>query len=159
MIPAYVGLGSNLGNSRRELESALSELGGLRNTRLARRSSVYRSAPLGHGAQDDFLNAVAYLDTTIEAEALLDELLAIERRHGRERSFANAPRILDLDLLLYGEQSIATPRLTIPHPRMHQRAFVLAPLAEIAPGSSIPGRGRVEDLLAACQDQRIERIA
>jgi 2-amino-4-hydroxy-6-hydroxymethyldihydropteridine diphosphokinase len=159
MIPAYVGLGSNLGDSRRELETALNELGGLSETRLAQRSSVYRSAPLGFAAQDDFLNAVARLDTAIGAEALLDELLAIERRHGRERSFANAPRTLDLDLLLYGEQSIATRRLTIPHPRMHERAFVLAPLAEIAPGSSIPGRGRVEDLLAACQDQRIERIA
>ncbi len=159
MIPVYVGLGSNLGDSRRELETALQELGGLRSTRLAQRSSVYRTAPLGYAAQNDFLNAVARLETTIEAEALLDELLAIERRHGRERGFANAPRTLDLDLLLYGEQSIATPRLTVPHPRMHERAFVLAPLAEIAPDATVPGRGAVRELLAACAGQRVQRIA
>ena len=159
MIPAYVGLGSNIDDPRRHLQDAVSELMRLPRTQLVSVSDLYRSAPIGTVEQPDFLNAVAQLDTELAAEALLDGLQEIENRHGRERPFPGAPRTLDLDLLLYGGQSIATPRLTIPHPRMHQRAFVLAPLAEIAPGSSVPGRGRVEDLLAACEGQRVQRIA
>ena len=157
MTPAYVGIGSNLGDTRRQVESALEELGRLPRTRLVKRSSLYRSAPLGHAGQPDFLNAVAWLDTEMGAEPLLDELQAIERRHGRERSFANAPRTLDLDLLRYGDSVLDTPRLTLPHPRMHERAFVLAPLAEIAPEATVPGHGPVCELLARCAGQRIER--
>jgi 2-amino-4-hydroxy-6-hydroxymethyldihydropteridine diphosphokinase len=158
MIPAYVGLGSNLDDPRRHLQDAVQELTRLPHTQLVLVSDLYRSAPIGTVHQPDFLNSVVQLDTELAADALLDALQEIEDRHGRERPFPGAPRTLDLDLLLYGEQSIATPRLTVPHPRMHERAFVLAPLAEIAPESSIPGRGRVTDLLTACSGQRIERI-
>ncbi|MGQ0509541.1 MAG: 2-amino-4-hydroxy-6-hydroxymethyldihydropteridine diphosphokinase [Betaproteobacteria bacterium] len=158
MATAYVGIGSNLGEPRRQIESALGEIGSLPGTRLARCSSFYRSAPLGHAGQPDFLNAVARLETTIAAEPLLDELQGIERRHGRERSFANAPRTLDLDLLLYDGRVLDSPRLTLPHPRMHERAFVLAPLAEIEPDAAVPDRGPVRELLALCARQRIERI-
>jgi 2-amino-4-hydroxy-6-hydroxymethyldihydropteridine diphosphokinase len=113
---------------------------------------------LGYLDQPDFLNAVAQLDTQLPAEQLLDGLQEIERKQGRERPFAGAPRTLDLDLLLYGDRVQATPRLTLPHPRMHERAFVLEPLAEIAPEAAIPGRGKVRDLLAACTKQKIERM-
>jgi 2-amino-4-hydroxy-6-hydroxymethyldihydropteridine diphosphokinase len=113
---------------------------------------------VGHADQPDFLNAVARLETGLGAEALLGELQAIEQRHGRERSFANAPRTLDLDLLLHDGGAVSTPRLTLPHPRMHERAFVIAPLAEIAPDAEVPGHGRAADLLARCAGQRIERI-
>lgn len=158
MATAYVGIGSNLGEPRRQIESALEELGRIPGTRLARCSSLFRSAPAGLANQPDFLNAVARLETTIAAEPLLDELQAIEQRHGRERSFANAPRTLDLDLLLYDGRVLDSPRLTLPHPRMHERAFVLAPLAEIEPDAGVPGHGQVRDLLARCAGQRIEQI-
>lgn len=141
MATAYVGIGSNLGEPRRQIESALEALGRLPRTRLLLCSSVYRSAPEGRSDQPDFLNAVARLATRIAVEPLLDELQGIERRHGRERSFANAPRTLDLDLLLYGRLEIATDTLTVPHPRMTQRAFVLIPLLQIAPLADIPGKG------------------
>ena len=159
MATAYVGIGSNLGEPRRQIEAALEELGALPGTRVSRRSSLYRTAPVGHADQPDFLNAVARLETGLAAEDLLRELQAIERRHHRERSFANAPRTLDLDLLLYDGRMIASPRLTLPHPRMHERAFVLAPLAEIEPEADVPGRGPARALLARCAGQQIERIA
>jgi len=159
MATAYVGIGSNLGEPRRQIEAALDELARVPRTRVARRSSLYRSAPVGHAGQPDFLNAVARLETGLGAEALLGELQAIEQRHGRERSFANAPRTLDLDLLLHDAGAVSTPRLTLPHPRMHERAFVLAPLAEIAPDAEVPGHGRAAELLARCAGQRIEREA
>lgn len=158
MATAFVGIGSNLGEPRRQIESALEELGRMPGIRVARCSSLYRSAPVGHADQPDFLNAVARLETRIAAGPLLDELQGIERRHGRERSFANAPRTLDLDLLLYDGRVLDSPRLTLPHPRMHERAFVLAPLAEIAPDAGVPGHGPVRDLLARCAAQRIERM-
>lgn len=159
MATAYVGIGSNLGEPRRQIETALDELGRIAQTRVARRSSLYRSVPVGHADQPDFLNAVARLETGLAAEALLGELQAIEQRHGRERSFPNAPRTLDLDLLLHDTGAVSTPRLTLPHPRMHERAFVLAPLAEIAPDAEVPGQGRAAELLARCAGQRIEREA
>jgi 2-amino-4-hydroxy-6-hydroxymethyldihydropteridine diphosphokinase len=121
-------------------------------------SSLYRSEPIGVGKQPDFVNAVAEIETTLGARALLDELLATEARFGRTRESPGAPRTLDLDLLLYGERVIAEDKLTVPHPRMHERAFVLAPLAEIAPDIAIPGKGRAKALLAACSDQKIEKI-
>jgi len=159
MTRAYVGLGANLDDPRTHIERALAELARLPRTRLVARSSLYRSAPVGFRAQPDFLNAVAALDTDLDPQSLFEALRAIERRHGRERPFPGAPRTLDLDLLLYGEDTIATPTLAVPHPRMHERAFVLAPLAEIAPEARVPGRGPVAELLAACAGQRIERLA
>ncbi len=158
MTLAYVGLGANVGEPRRQLRAALAELNGLPKTRITASSSFYRSAPLDHTDQPDFLNAVVQLDTELAAEALLDRLQEIENRHGRERPYPGAPRTLDLDLLLHGVQSIATPRLTLPHPRMHKRAFVLEPLTEIAPDIAIPGRGAARELLAACHGQNIERV-
>ncbi len=158
MIVAYVGLGANVGDPRRQLQAAIEELARLPGTHLVRASGFYRSAPLGYAEQPDFLNAVVRLDTELPAEALLDLLQEIENRHGRERPFAGAPRTLDLDLLLYGGDTIAMPCLTVPHPRMHERAFVLKPLVEIAPQATIPGRGRADVLLAGCNDQTVEKV-
>ncbi len=158
MIRAYVGLGANLGEPRRQLTEALIAMSGLPETRLAGHSSFYRSAPVGHEDQPEFLNAVAALDTRLALGVLLEGLQGIERRHHRERSFPNAPRTLDLDLLLFGEEQIARPGLTVPHPRMHQRAFVLQLLLELDPEASIPGKGKAGAFLAACASQKIERM-
>jgi 2-amino-4-hydroxy-6-hydroxymethyldihydropteridine diphosphokinase len=138
---------------------ALEELACLPRTRLSARSSLYRSAPLGYADQPEFVNAVAGIDTELGAAELLHQLQALEARHARTRSFANAPRTLDLDLLLYGDERIHAPGLIVPHPRMHERAFVLLPLAEIEPQASIPGQGSAMACLAACADQKVERIA
>ena len=159
MTLAYVGIGSNLEDPRAQVLLALEELARLPDARITARSSLYRTAPVGHAAQPDFINAVAALDTQVSAAALLRELQAIEARHGRKRGFPNAPRTLDLDLLLYGDARIDAPGLSVPHPRMHERAFVLAPLVEIAPKVDIPGIGAAADRLAACAGQRVERIA
>ena len=145
---AYVGLGANLDDPRRHLEQALCDMDRIEGTHVMRTSSFYRSAPLGYANQPDFVNAVAELETGLPAARLLSELQAIEARHGRSRSFPNAPRTLDLDLLLFGAERIATPELTVPHPRMHERAFVLVPLYALAPALEIPGRGPVARLLA-----------
>lgn len=131
-VAAYVGLGANLGDAGRAVREALRELGAQPGVELARASSLYRTQPLDAGGPD-YVNAVAEVRTTLDAPALLDALLAIEAAHGRERPYRNAPRTLDLDLLLYGRARIDSPRLTVPHPRMQGRAFVLVPLAEIAP--------------------------
>jgi 2-amino-4-hydroxy-6-hydroxymethyldihydropteridine diphosphokinase len=155
---AYIGIGSNLDQPQAQVESALQELARLPRTRLSARSSLYRSAPLGYAAQPDFINAVAEVDTALGAHELLAELQAIEARHGRRRSFANAPRTLDLDLLLYGDARIDEPQLVVPHPRMHERAFVLRPLVEIAPRATIPGRGTAAACLARRADPSVERI-
>jgi 2-amino-4-hydroxy-6-hydroxymethyldihydropteridine diphosphokinase len=155
---AYVGIGSNLEDPRAQVAQAFDELARLPRTRLSARSSLYRSAPLGYAAQPDFINAVAELDTALGAHALLAELQALEARHGRSRGLANAPRTLDLDLLLYGDTRIHEPQLVVPHPRMHQRAFVLQPLVEIAPQAQIPDLGSAAALLAARTDQKVERI-
>lgn len=159
MIRAYVGLGANLGEPRQQLTEALIAMSGLPETRLAGHSSFYRSAPVGYEDQPEFLNAVAALDTRLAPGVLLDGLQGIERRQHRERTFPNAPRTLDLDLLVFGEEQIARPGLTVPHPRMHQRAFVLQPLLELDPHISIPGKGKASAFLAACASQKIERIA
>ena len=140
MVSAFIGLGANLGDARATVEAALQELGALPGTRLAEGSSLFRSAPVDAGG-DDYVNAVARLETTLSAADLLDALMQIERAHGRERSGHNAPRTLDLDLLLYGRKTISTGTLTVPHPRMTQRAFVLIPLLQIAPLIDIPGMG------------------
>ena len=157
-MKAFIGLGANLGDPEAQVRRALAALADLPGTRLVTASSFYRSAPVGVVAQPDFINAVAEIETALGARALLEALLAAERRFGRRRDFPGAPRTLDLDLLLYGDRVIAEPGLVVPHPRMHERAFVLAPLAEIAPDIAIPGKGRAGALLAACTDQKIEKI-
>ena len=155
---AWVGIGANLGDARANVADALARLTRLPETTLLRASSLYRTAPIDSSG-DDYINAAACLDTRLDAHALLAALLGIEQAHGRERPYRNAPRTLDLDLLLYGDGIIDdAPQLIVPHPRMHERAFVLAPLAEIAPELTIPGRGRVLDLLPAVASQAIERL-
>jgi 2-amino-4-hydroxy-6-hydroxymethyldihydropteridine diphosphokinase len=155
---AYIGIGSNLEDPQTQVAHAFDELARLPRTRLSARSSLYRSAPVGYAAQPDFINAVAELDTALGARELLAELQGIEARHGRQRSFANAARTLDLDLLLYEDARIDEPDLVVPHPRMHERAFVLRPLVEIAPQSMIPGRGSAAACLAVCKEQKVERM-
>ena len=158
-VSAFIGLGANLDDPVAHIARAFDALGRLPGTALAARSSLWRSAPVGYANQPEFVNAVARVETGLAADALLGELQRIENSHGRERSFANAPRTLDLDLLLYGDTTQATPALTLPHPRMHERAFVLAPLLEIAPDASIPGHGRARDCLARVHAQACKRIA
>jgi 2-amino-4-hydroxy-6-hydroxymethyldihydropteridine diphosphokinase len=159
MHTAFIALGSNLGDPESKVRQGFEALAELPLAQLVAASSLYRSAPLGHADQPDFVNAVAQLSTGLAPQALLTALLAIELRFGRERTFRNAPRTLDLDLLLYDAQSIDAPALVVPHPRMHQRAFVLAPLLEIAPACVIPGMGPAADWLARCHDQSLTRIA
>jgi len=151
---AYVGMGSNLDGPQRQVTQAFSELDAIPRTRLVKRSSLYRSEPIGHAAQPEFVNAVAAIDTSLAPEGLLGELQAIEARHGRRRGLPNAPRTLDLDLLLYEDRVVASPRLTLPHPRMHERAFVLRPLADLAPDWEHPALHQtVQELLADLDDE------
>ncbi|MBX3621193.1 MAG: 2-amino-4-hydroxy-6-hydroxymethyldihydropteridine diphosphokinase [Rhizobacter sp.] len=157
-VQTYVGLGANLGDPRAALTQAVQALAALPQSRLAAVSSCYRTAPVD-ASGPDYLNAVALVDTELAPQALLGELQRIEHAQGRKRPFRNAPRTLDLDLLLYGDREMLTPDLTLPHPRMHERAFVLVPLAELAPAHLvIPGRGTLHDLLAGVADQRIHKL-
>ena len=146
LVTAYIALGSNLGDPMHQLRSALRELAALPRTRLVRESSFYRNPPEGGLDQPAFVNAVAEIETGASPRDLLDCLLAIERAHGRKREYPNAPRTLDLDIALYGDRLIEEPGLTIPHPRMLRRPFVMVPLAEIAPDAVVPGHGRAADL-------------
>ena len=155
---ACVGLGANLGDARATLEQAFDALAQLPGTIRLRRSPVYRSAPVDSSGPD-YLNAVAAFETSLDAQSLLAQLQSIEAGHGRERPDRNAPRTLDLDLLLYGNAVIDTPTLTVPHPRLHERAFVLRPLADLAPDLVVPGRGTLATLLPAVAGQRIDRLA
>ena len=159
---AYVALGANLGQPVTTLHAAIAALQTLPGARLKAVSSLYRTAPVGLKHQPDFINAVAALEIDDENQLtphqLLTQLFAIEAYFGRQRSVANAPRTLDLDLLLYGDQFVSLPRLTLPHPRLHLRAFVLQPLAEIAPDLKIPGRGTVAAWLPAVANQGIVRL-
>lgn len=154
---ACIGLGANLGDARATLQAALTALAALPESALRESSSIYRSAPIDSGGPD-YLNAVALLETRLAPHALLAELQRIEQAHGRERPYPNAPRTLDLDLLLYGEQCISSATLNVPHPRLHERAFVVRPLAEIAPEWRVPGQGRARDLLARVADQRADKL-
>lgn len=144
---AFIALGSNLDDPARYMDIGLRELAALPQTRVVRKSSLYRSAPVGYLDQPDFVNAVAQIETGLKPRELLAALLAIEHRHGRVRDFPNAPRTLDLDIALYGDLALHEHGLTIPHPRMHERAFVIVPLAEIAPDALIPGHGTARELL------------
>ncbi|HWX09773.1 MAG TPA: 2-amino-4-hydroxy-6-hydroxymethyldihydropteridine diphosphokinase [Gaiellaceae bacterium] len=150
MPRAYVALGSNLGERERLLRDAVAALRAEDGIEVVAVSDLIETEPVGYLDQPRFLNGVAALDTELPPAALLAVLLAVERRFGRVREGvpAQGPRTLDLDLLLYGEAELDEPGLTIPHPRMHERAFVLGPLAELAPGLEIPGRGQVEALIA-----------
>lgn len=140
------------------VEAAILVLREMPRTEFVAASSLYRTAPVGLKHQPDFINAVVELVAVSPAPIFLQSLFAIEARFGRQRSVKNAPRTLDLDLLLYGDVLSDDPQLTLPHPRLHERAFVLAPLAEIAPQLRIPGRGSVGDLLLRCADQQIEKL-
>jgi len=155
---AYVGLGANLGDPLAQLRSALGAIDRLPGTSRVATSSVYRSAPVGYLEQPDFYNAVVAIDTTLSPQALLAALLDIESAGGRTREFRNAPRRIDLDLLLYGDRRVDDPDLTVPHPRLGERAFVLLPLAEIAPTCEIPGRGALDTLTGQVAGQSIERL-
>lgn len=154
---ACVGLGANLGDARGTLDQAAEALGRLPLTTLVALSPIYRSAPID-ATGPDFFNAVALLRTQLPPLELLGQLHGIEQVHGRSRSYRNAPRTLDLDLLLYGDQRIDTPQLTVPHPRLHQRAFALCPLADVWPDAVIPGLGPVADWLPRVADQRVEKF-
>jgi len=151
-VHACIGIGGNLGDVATTIGHAFAALDALPETQVMRRSRLYRTPAWGMTLQPDFINAAVVLSTRLPAEALLEELLRIEREAGRDRDAQTerwGPRALDLDLLLYGDELIAHPGLCVPHPHLHERAFVLVPLAEIAPDALVPGRGRVDALLAA----------
>ena len=155
---AFIGIGSNLDNPLLQVQTALRELAQIPNTALIRSSSLYRTPPMGPPDQPDYINAVAALATTLSPTELLDALQALEARHGRVRTIHWGPRTLDLDLLLYGNETVHTARLTVPHPGIAQRAFVVLPLAEIAPALEIQGLGALSMLRAALQATPIERL-
>lgn len=159
-VTAFVGLGANLGDAAATVRAALAALAGLPRTRMVQASRLYRTPAWGRGDQPDFVNAVARLDTGLDARALLDALLAVERDFGRERAEGQrwGPRTLDLDLLLYGDARIDQPGLHVPHPHLHQRAFVLVPLLELAPQLAVPGLGRAREALAALEISGIEAL-
>ncbi|MET0519319.1 MAG: 2-amino-4-hydroxy-6-hydroxymethyldihydropteridine diphosphokinase [Burkholderiaceae bacterium] len=156
-VTAFVGLGANLGDPAQALAAALNALQQLPRTRLTGASSLYRSAPVDAGGPD-FLNAVARIETGLAPEPLLAALLAIEQAQGRARPYHHAPRTLDLDLLLYGDTVLDTPRLSLPHPRLHRRAFVLLPLLELAPLQEAPGLGMLAAYLPGVAEQAIARL-
>lgn len=157
---AYIGLGSNLAGPAEQVRAGARALDALAATRLLRCSSLYLTQPVGLLAQPDFVNAACSIETDLDPEALMHALLAIEANHGRRRGEepAGGPRVLDLDLLLYGEERRQGTRLTLPHPRLHERAFVLYPLAEIEPELVIPRHGPVRDLLQSCRGQGVRRL-
>ena len=158
-VLAYVALGANLGEAETTVRAAIAALGRLPGTQLVAASSLYRTAPLEvPEPQPDYINAVARLATTLTPHALLDELLALEARFGRVRPYRWAPRALDLDLLLYGELVLASSRLTLPHPRLHRRAFVLEPLLELDSFLEAPGLGPLSAWRARLSDQDVERL-
>lgn len=155
---AFVGLGSNLGDPIATVHAAIDALSRVPGTRLSRVSRLYRSPAWGHTDQADFVNAVALLDTGLAPRALLDGMLAIERAFGRERRERWGPRILDLDLLLYGDSIVVQPGLQVPHPHLHERAFALVPLLEVEPDAVIPGLGPARDALSALACEAIEAV-
>lgn len=154
----YIALGSNLSEPKFQIASAFAALGTLPDTKLLSRSSLYLSAPISDISQPDYINAAACLETSLAPTALLECLLGIEHAHGRVRLEPNAPRTLDLDILLYNDLVVSEAHLTIPHPRMHERSFVLRPLLEIAPECVIPGVGRAADLLPALSGQILQKM-
>ncbi|TWI66100.1 2-amino-4-hydroxy-6-hydroxymethyldihydropteridine diphosphokinase [Pseudoduganella lurida] len=154
---AFIGIGANLGDARANVLDAVVRLRRVPGIAVTAVSGLYRTAPIDSSG-DDYVNAVARIDTTLAPQALLEALFAIEQEHGRERPYFNAPRTLDLDLLLYGDEIIATPTLTVPHPRMTMRAFVLVPLLEVAPAIDVPGLGAAASFADAVADQAIFKL-
>ena len=157
MTLAYLGLGANLGDARQTIKDAVVCLAQHPSVTVLAKSSLYRTEPVDAGGED-YLNVVAAIDTTLDAHRLLALCLSIEQHFGRERPYLNAPRTLDLDVLLYGDETIDSPQLVVPHPRMTRRAFVLVPLAELNAALEIPGHGPVSALLPAVAGQRIEKV-
>lgn len=155
---AYIGLGSNLDQPSAQVLNAMQALNRVAGTRLLATSGLYRSAPVGYLEQPDFINAVAKIETSLSPMNLLQALLALELENGRTREFQNAPRTLDLDVLLYDDLQHHEHGLTLPHPQMHKRAFVLLPLLEIAPDCMIPGIGPAAVAMKDCAGQQLERI-
>ena len=158
MIDAYIGIGANLGNAQESVRQAIDRLSSLPKTRVVRQSSLFRTAPIDAGG-DDYVNAVACVKTQLDAHELLAQLQAIENEFGRERPYVNAPRTLDLDILLYGNRQIDSASLTVPHPRLTQRAFALIPLLQIDPLIAIPGKGAAHLFAPAVAGQKISKIA
>lgn len=153
----YIGIGANLGDARGNVQRAIIRLGELPDTRLNSQSSLFRTTPLDAGG-DDYINAVACIETGLAAPELLHALQALELEFGRERPFRNAPRTLDLDILLFGQQTIKSETLTIPHPRLTQRAFALIPLLQIDPLIVIPGQGPAHSFVPGVAGQSIQKI-
>lgn len=161
-VMAYIGIGANLGDAKQQVQQALQSISHIAQCKLLKGSSLYSSAPVDAPANmhsPDFVNAVAQVQTTLSAQALLDALRHIETQAGRVRSTRNAPRTLDLDVLLYGDEVINTATLQVPHPRMHERAFVLLPLVEVAPDVLIPGVGKAASFVQSVSDQRLNKLA
>jgi len=156
---AFIGLGSNLANPVTQVLQAMQAIDCLPETRVLARSGLYRSAPVGYLDQPDFINAVVRVETALAPLALLHALLALEQENGRTREFQNAPRTLDLDVLLYDNMQHHEHGLTLPHPQMHKRAFVLQPLLEIAPDCVIPGLGAAKKAMQQCTDQQLEKLS
>ncbi len=159
LVRAYIGLGSNLNDPRMQIRSALTALDAIPGTCCLAHSSLYRSRPMGPAGQPDYLNAVAAVDTHLSAEELLHELHLIEEHHGRVREERWGPRTLDLDLLLYGNVQMADDDLTVPHPGLRERNFVLYPLHEIAPQLQIPGAGSLQALLESCSSLGLQHLS
>lgn len=157
-VTAYIGLGSNLENPVEQVKSALLELDMLPQTRLLQQSSLYQSAPMGPANQPDYINAVAALETRLAADELLSALQGLEMSHQRVRKERWGPRTLDLDLLLYGDQSISSEHLVVPHPGLGERLFVLRPLFEIAPVLVLPNNQAVAELLDECSEDGLQRL-
>lgn len=153
----YIGIGANLGDAQDNVRAAITRLGMLEKTRVSAQSSLFRTAPVD-AEGDDYINAVARIETGLGAEALLAALHTIESGFGRERPFHNAPRVIDLDLLLYGQDTIVRSGLVVPHPRMTERAFVLIPLLQIDPFIRIPGRGAAHAFVPGVAGQVIARL-
>ena len=146
-MKAAIALGANLGDPERQVKAGFEALAALPDSRLLATSKLYRTAPVGYVDQPDFVNACALIETALEPRPLLDALLAIERDHGRVRDIPNGPRTLDLDIVLYGDRVVDEPGLRIPHPRAHERAFVLVPLVDVWPDAVIPGHGSARERL------------
>lgn len=156
-VTAYVGLGANLGDALGTVQRATIALGSIASTRLIAQSSFFKTAPID-ASGDDYVNSVAQLETTLDAHSLLLHLQRIELLFGRERPFPNAPRSLDLDLLLFGQQCIDSANLVVPHPRVTERAFTLIPLLQLDPLLRIPGRGPAHEFVARVADQAISKM-
>jgi len=147
-VRAVIALGSNIDEPERQVNRAFDEIAAMPQTKLVAKSRLHRTKPVGYAGQPDFVNACALVETGLAPRALLDNLLDLEKRHGRVRTIRNGPRTLDLDIVLYGDKVVDEPGLAIPHPRAHDRAFVLEPLVEVWPDATIPGKGKAAELLA-----------